>query len=78
VAADGSQLALVVRNGDTAATHQFTFDLTAVPVVGAAAEVHRVSRTENLVTIASIPVTGWSFTATLPAASVTTFVIPTR
>jgi len=78
VAADGSLLALVARNGDAAASRTFTFDLTAVPSVGAAVEVHRTSRTENLVALAPIPVASWSFTATLPPGSVTTFVVPAR
>src|SRR6478736_4564166 len=39
-AADGSQVALVVRNADSA-SKSFTFDLTALASVGAAVEVHR-------------------------------------
>jgi O-glycosyl hydrolase len=78
VAADGALLAVVARNGDAAASRTFTFDLTAVPSVGAAIEVHRTSRTENLVALPSIPVASWSFTATLPPGTVTTFVVPAR
>ena len=76
-AADGSQVTLVVRNGDSAAK-SFTFDLTALASVGAAVEVHRTSRTENLVALTAIPIAGYSFTATVPPGSVSTFVIPTR
>jgi O-glycosyl hydrolase len=75
---DGATLAVVVRNGDTAAAKSFTFDLTPVPVVGAQVAVYRTSRTENLATIAAIPVQNWSFTVSAPAYSVTTLVIPLR
>ena len=78
VAADGSALTLVVRNGDAAASRIFTFDLTGLPSVGAAVDVHRTSRTENLAALAPIPIASWSFTATVAPSSVTTFVVPTR
>jgi len=75
VSADGHTLALVVRNGDTSASKGFTFDLTSLPSVGASAEVHRTSRTENLVSVDAVPIQNWSFVATVPAFSITTFVI---
>ena len=77
-AADGSQVTVVVRNGDSAASKSFTFDLTALASVGAAVDVHRTSRSENLAAVTAIPIAGYSFTATVPAGSVSTFVIPTR
>jgi O-glycosyl hydrolase len=73
--ADGSQVTLVVRNGD-AASKSFTFDLTALASVGAAVDVHRTSATENLAQLSAIPIAGYAFTATMPANSVTTLVIP--
>jgi O-glycosyl hydrolase len=76
VSADGKTLAIVVRNGDASASKGFTFDLTALPAVGAAAEARRTSRTENLVSLPAVAIDGWSFTATVPAMSVTTFVVP--
>jgi O-glycosyl hydrolase len=76
VSADGRTLAIVVRNGDTAASRGFTFDLTALSSVGAAAEARRTSRTENLAALAAVPIQDWSFVATVPAYSVTTFVVP--
>lgn len=76
-AADGSSLSVVVRNDD-AAEKSFTFDLTAVERVGSAVNVHRTSSTENLAELAAIPITGYAFTAKLPAHSVTTLVIPGR
>ena len=76
VSADGHSLTVVVRNGDTTASKGFTFDLTALPTVGATSEVHRTSRTENLVSLAPVAVAGFSFVASVPPFSVTTFVIP--
>ena len=75
VSGDGHMLTLVVRNGDTSASKGFTFDLTALPSLGSTVEVHRTSRTENLVTVTAAPIQNWSFVATVPAFSVTTFVI---
>ncbi|HEY0468801.1 MAG TPA: glycoside hydrolase [Polyangiaceae bacterium] len=76
LAADGSQLTLVVRNADTA-SKSFTFDLTALPSVGAAVDVHRTSSSENLAPLSAIPIASYAFTAAMPANSVTTLVIPT-
>jgi O-glycosyl hydrolase len=75
VSADGHTLALVVRNGDTAASKGFTFDLTALPSAGASAEAHRTSRTEDLVSLTAVPIQNWSFVATVTPGSITTFVI---
>jgi O-glycosyl hydrolase len=76
VSPDGQALAIVVRNGSTTASAAYTFDLTALPSVGASVEAHRTSRTEDLVSLTALPVTGWSFVATVPAYSITTFVVP--
>jgi O-glycosyl hydrolase len=76
VSADGKVLALVVRNGDTTGTKQFTFDLTALPSVGASAEARRTSRTEDLAALEAVGIDGYSFVASIPAFSLTTFVIP--
>lgn len=73
---DGTRLTVVVRNGDAAGSRSYTFDLTSLPSVGAAAEVHRTSTTEDLVELAPVPITGYRFDATVPAQSITTFVIP--
>lgn len=76
VSADGTTLAIVARNGSTTASAGFTFDLTALASVGATATVRRTSATENLVSLAALPVSGWSFVATVPPSSITTFVVP--
>jgi O-glycosyl hydrolase len=76
LSADGHTLAIVVRNGDTSASHGFTFDLTALPTVGATAQALRTSKSENLVSLPAVTIQGWSFVATVPASSITTFVVP--
>ena len=76
MSADGATLALVVRNGDTRASKGFTFDLSALPSIGAAAEAHRTSRSEDLVRLDPIAIQDWSFTAMVPAYSIATFVVP--
>ena len=75
VSADGGTLTLVARNGSTSESKGLTFDLTALPGVGSAAEAHRTSRTEDLVPLPDASIEGYRFVATLPAASVTTFVL---
>nr|PZN23569.1 MAG: alpha-L-arabinofuranosidase [Pseudomonadota bacterium] len=75
LSADSRTVTIVVRNGDTMASKGFTFDLTALPSVGTAVQVHRTSRTENLAPLDPIPIQNFSFVATLPAFSVTTFVV---
>ena len=76
VSADGRTLALVVRNGDTAASKGFTFDLTALASVGGTADARRTSRSENLVSLPAVAIQDWSFVATVTPGSITTFVIP--
>jgi O-glycosyl hydrolase len=73
---DGQYVTVVVRNPQQDTERSFTFDLTSFPNVGAAVSVHRVSRTEDLVSLEDLQVQGYSFVATVPAYSVTTFVIP--
>jgi hypothetical protein len=74
VSADNRSLALVVRNGGTA-ERTYTFDLTALPAVGAAARVRRTSRTEDLASLDDAAIEGFSFVATSAPASITTFVV---
>jgi O-glycosyl hydrolase len=76
LAGDGSVVTIVVRNGDSAASKSFTFDLTSLPSIGSSIDVYRTSASEDLVHLTAAPVQDWSFTATTPAYSVTTYVIP--
>lgn len=75
VSADAGQLTIVVRNADTAASKGFTFDLTSLPSIGQSVEMYRTSASENLVHLPPIPLSNWSFTSTVPAYSVTTYVV---
>ncbi len=76
VSADGHGLALVVRNGDPDQSHGFTFDLTALPSVGAAADAYRTSHTEDLKPLPSMTIEDYRLVVEVPAYSITTFVIP--
>jgi len=76
VAGDGSVLTVVVRNGDSAATANYTFDLTALASVGTAIEVYRTSATEDLAHLTPITLKNWSFTTSSTPYSVTTYLIP--
>ena len=76
LASDGTSLTIVVRNGDTAASKSFTFDLTSLPSIGATIEVHRTSASEDLIPLTAVPVQDFSFTVTAPAYSITTYAIP--
>ena len=75
LASDKSSVTIVVRNGDTSGSKSFTFDLTSLPSVGAKADVYRTSSNEDLAHLATVPVQNWSFTATVPAYSITTYVV---
>jgi O-glycosyl hydrolase len=76
LSSDGATLAIVIRNGDMAATKSFTFDLTALASVGTEVAVYRTSRTENLAQLPAIVLDGWSLTVSVAPYSVTTLVIP--
>jgi O-glycosyl hydrolase len=76
LAGDGTTLTVVVRNGETATSQNFTYDLTELPSVGSRVEVYRTSATEDLVQLPSISIQNWSFTASSAPSSVTTYVIP--
>ena len=72
---DGHSLTIVVRNGDASGSRGFTFDLTTLPTVGATADAHRTSRDEDLAALPALAIEGYSFVATVPAESITTFVV---
>src|ERR1017187_4115863 len=78
VSADGATVAIVVRNGDTAASKGFTFDLTPLPSIGASIQAYRTSANEDLVHLPAVTVQNWSFSATVPAYSVTTYIVALR
>jgi O-glycosyl hydrolase len=76
IAPGGHSLTLVVRNGDTSAAKRFTFDLTRLPSVGAQADGFRTSRTEDLTELPGAAIDGYAMVVTVPAYSLTTFVVP--
>ena len=76
LAADGHSLTIVARNGDKSATKAFTIDLSALPAVGAMAEVHRTSRSEDLAALPSITIEDYALSVSLSPYSVTTLVVP--
>ena len=76
LAADGAILTIVARNGDTASSKSFTFDLTSLPSLGSSIEIYRTSASEDLAQLPAASAQDWSFTVTVPAYSVTTFVVP--
>jgi hypothetical protein len=76
VSPDQHSLAIVARNGDMSATKRFTFDLSALPSVGATAAGHRTSRDENLAELPAVTIQDYSLVVTAPPYSVTTWVVP--
>ena len=70
----GQKLTVVAVNDDTNAL-EVAYNLTAFVRTGTAVNVTRTSQTEPGVSLPDITLAGKSFTASLPARSVTTFVI---
>ncbi len=78
LSADQSVLTIVVRNGSRSEAHSYTFDITTLPAVGSNLQVYRTSSEEDLEQLEPIDIDGYSFVATAPAYSITTFVVPLR
>jgi len=72
---DGGSVTIVVVNTNATQEQAYTFDLTQLRSVAATVQVFRTSRTEDLAPLDPLPVEGYAFTATVPARSVTTFVV---
>jgi O-glycosyl hydrolase len=68
-------LVIVATNSTTSST-PVNYDLSQFSSVGAAATPYQTSSTQNLQALPSIPVANAAFATTLPAQSITTFVIP--
>jgi len=75
LSSDKSSVTLVVRNGESSGSKNIAFDLTALSSVGAKVDFYRPSATEDLTHLTAVPVQNWSFTATVTAYSITTYVI---
>jgi O-glycosyl hydrolase len=70
-----STLTLVTTNAGTAPM-DYSYDLSTFGATGAAATPYRTSATEQLSQLAPVPIMNGSLAASLPARSVTTFVLP--
>lgn len=69
-----NSLTLVVHN-DSSTTRSLSYDLSGFGAVGSQATRIETSAANNAATLSPVPVVGSSVTATLPAQSVTTFVL---
>ncbi len=73
--AGSNTLVLVTTNSSSSATN-ISYNLGSFSNVGNTATPYRTSSTENLAQLSNIAIGGSSFSSTLPAQSITTFVIP--
>ena len=73
--AGSNTLVLVTTNGSSSATG-VNYDLSNFSSVGGSATPYRTSASENLAQLSNIGIANNTFSATLPAQSITTFVIP--
>lgn len=76
VSSDERTLTVVIRNADPVQSRGFTFDLTALPTVGASGDLYRTSRTEDLEPLPAVAIEAYRVVLEVPAYSVSTFVIP--
>ncbi|MEC0232126.1 glycoside hydrolase [Paenibacillus alba] len=70
------KVSIVVYN-DLTTDAAYTFDLNKFAAVTGNVEVYRTSSTENRATLSTLALSGKTFNATLPAQSISTFVINT-
>ena len=70
-----STLTLVTTNSSSSA-ESYSYDLSGFGAVGTSATPYQTTATEELAALSPVTVSGKSFSTTLPAQSVTTFVIP--
>jgi O-glycosyl hydrolase len=70
-----STLTLVTTNPSGSA-QSYSYNLSGFSAVGAAATPYQTTATEDLAALSPVTVSGKAFSTTLPAQSVTTFVIP--
>lgn len=71
---DGQRLVLVVNNNTTSAVSH-AYDLSAFGSVPTTATPHRTSSSDNLAQLAAVPVSNKRLTVSVPANSVTTYVL---
>jgi O-glycosyl hydrolase len=71
-----AQTLTIVTTNSTTSSEPVSYDLSAFAGVGATATPHQTSASENLVQLSDIAIANNAFSTTLPAQSITTFVIP--
>ena len=67
---------VIVATNSTASSTPINYDLSNFSSVGSKATPYQTSNTENLQKLANIQIANSAFSTTLPAQSITTFVIP--
>ncbi|MBA2392350.1 MAG: RICIN domain-containing protein [Ktedonobacteraceae bacterium] len=73
--ASSHSLVIVATNNSTSSTSA-TYNLSNFSSVGGVATPYQTSASQNLAQIANVSIAGKTFSTTLPAQSITTFVIP--
>jgi O-glycosyl hydrolase len=73
--ASTNSLVIVTTNSSTS-SEAVSYNLSAFNNVGASATPYQTSASENLQQLANVSISNKTFTSTLPAQSITTFVIP--
>ena len=71
----GSQTLVIVATNSTSTSNTVTYDLSSFNSVGSTATPHRTSATENLAQLANLSISNRQFSSSIPADSITTFVI---
>jgi len=71
-----TQSLVIVTTNSTTSSEAVNYDLSAFGSVGTSATPYQTSASENLQQLANVSIANKSFSSTLPAQSITTFVIP--
>lgn len=71
-----SQTAVIVATNPTTSAEQVDYDLSGFTTVGGAATPYQTDASENLAALSTVSLTGNHLSVSLPAQSVTTYVIP--
>lgn len=72
----GTHTLVIVTTNSSTSTSTVDYNLSNFAAVGATATPHQTSAGENLKQLANVKVSNKSVTVSLPAQSITTFVIP--
>jgi O-glycosyl hydrolase len=67
---------VIVTTNSTTSSESVSYDLSAFGTLGTTATPYQTSATENLAQLPGISITNNTFSASLPAQSITTFVVP--